>query len=490
MSTIPHTHTHIALDKRINFFVILHTIQGSYPWTYLNPHDPSDTIIKMEAIKVEQTPAQTVPTIKTEAAPVENVRSSMNELDTRPTALHFGHFDIKVPTSIQSSRSSMNQTSSGILEVLTELENEEQHNKTKQNQTAKSQQDLSSGAANKEESKRSVFKSLLKRTHSAPKKIDVKIRSPSPSPMESRVEQVELSPPVHVSCCHPFVDKIKTMADNQLHKNKVPKKPKIKTVPVDGERNKIVLVEATQIIRLRESPKAERKNVAAYMEKRDSDEIVEIIELDESPSETRKRREQYRRNEENVKPFVVPANVTQSVDNEPTIDELLEEEFKNDLPKKSPRRTKEHIYEDIQPMDDVPAPAVSVQSILVQKSPEQYAALHEPNLAPNAEVSTEPDACALETQCSPTTSVDQWRSIEINVDHAEDEFDENVRHFADSHPKLEAVRDATLSAAEKKVTFSQSTEEYQEKIAAERGPEKEDVELPDHLIKSKWSNMR
>lgn len=450
----------------------------------------------METARADQAPRryEGVPTIE-ESEPIDNVEPAIDEPDVNQTQLHFGHFDIRIPTSIQSSRSSMNQTSSGILEVLEELENEEPT--TSDAVKHKSHQDLSAAGENKEESKRSVFKSLLKRTHSAPKKIDVTVRPKSPA--ATKLDQGELSPPVHVSCCHPFVDKIKTMADKQLHKNKAPKKPKIKTIAVESEQNKIVLAETTRIIRLKESPKAERKNVAAYMEKRDSDDIVEIIELDESPSESRKRRDGNRRAEEHAKSFVVPANVTQSVDIEPTIEELLEEEFKNDRPKKSPRRSKEHIYEDIQPVDDVPAPAVSVQSILVQKAPEQNAALHETTAAERVVVATEPKE-GIEASGLPKKEPSLPRPdeiIQISIEEPPDAelvdtaaVDENGNNLHDARPKLEDVRDATLGAAEKKVKFSQSTEEYQEKIAAERGPEKEDVELPEHLIKSKWSHMR
>lgn len=474
-------------------------IQGCYPWTYLNPHDPADIAVKMENVKGErETPVQVVPTIETDLEPIDNVlpAAGIDEVDSKINQLHFGHFDIRIPTSMQSSRSSMNQTSSGILEVLNELENED--STTSDAVKHKSHQDLSAASVKKEESKQSVFKSLLKRTHSAPKKIDVTVRPKSPTAKQS--EPDELSPPVHVSCCHPFVDKIKTMADKQLHKNKVPKKPKIKTIAVKDEKDKIVLAEHTRIIRLKESPKAERKNIAAYTS--DSTEIVEIIELEESPSESRKRREENRRADEQVKTFVVPENVTQSIDTEPTVDELLEEEFKNDPPKKSPRRSKEHIYEDIQPVDNLTAPDVSVQSILVQKAPQQNAALHETieaNEQQAKQVVEKPEeineACgSLETELTPPKPVE---IIQINVDEAEDikvegtACDDNGNHSQESHPKLEAVRDATLSAAEKKVKFSQSTEEYQEKIAAERGPEKEDVELPpEHINKSKWSHMR
>lgn len=394
------------------------------------------------------------------------------------------------------------------MEILTELEAEDEQKNELKSSTTQSHQDLSAG--HEEEPKLPFFKSLLKRTHSLPKKIDIT------KAKTIQLEQSELSP-VEVKCCHPFVEKIKTMADKQLHK-KSSKNSKIKTISV-SDTNKIVLAEQTKIIKLKDSPKADRKNVAAFLEKRDSDEIVEIIELDESPTETRRKREEDRKTEQQmIKNFVLPANVTQTIDTEPTIEELLEEEFKNDLPQKSPRKSKEHIYEDIQPVDDVPL-ITTVQSILINQNSNAFAEQEKKSLAQSeskpldkeineSECTTNeklvsvaskpvdiiqstslPNQKVQESINAPTLS-----NIQISVDQPDSNIsDEQPKNNSDQiqsnllepRPKLETI------GAEKKVKFSQSTEEYQEKIAAEKGSEKEDVELPEHLKPAKrWSEMR
>lgn len=293
-------------------------------------------------------------------------------------SFNFDNIDTQRAIDSYSAKSSVKNSSSGILEVLQDLEAEDARPNEckKQNvkaSTTQSHQDLTTFKP-KEESKRFALRSLLKRTHSAPKKIQV--TKPPPNDLDEREKS-----PQQVKCCHPIVEKLKTMADKQLHKKSPKKESKtVKTVSLPKEK-KIVLAEQTRIIRLKDSPKAERKNVAAYLEKRDSDDAVEIVQLEESPSESRKRREDSRKAEELEKVkqseierereqecererererehekrieehkesrFVVPPNVT-GVDTDPTVEELLEEEFKNDPPKKAPRKNKEHIYEEIE----------------------------------------------------------------------------------------------------------------------------------------------
>lgn len=373
--------------------------------------------------------------------------------------------------------------------MLHELENEPDG--ARKASTAFSHQDLLLG---KGDNKRSVLKTLLKRTHSAPKKINIQ---KAKAYQLEQVEQAEKSPQ-QVKCCHPFVDKIKTMADKQLHKKtpKSPKKAKIRTVPVKKE-NKIVLAEQTQIIRLRESPKAERKNVAAFKEKRDSDEIVEIVELDESPSEVRKRREEYRKADELAKEALISSSDTQLSDSEPTIEELLEEEFKNDPLKKAVRKTKEHIYEEVQPVDDVPAP---IQPILVKRNESVSPQKELPESAKTdvtINVGAESTSQIEVTNTEKDNEATKTCAVVVNIDKSSDVIKEpeesNIgsTDFLTPKPKLECTKE-TASANEKKVTFSQSTEEYQEKLEAERCTDKEDVELPEHLkiTTKRWSNMK
>lgn len=460
----------------------------------MNPHDPFERKPPSKQIK---------PSISA-AVPVDTAPTTDQDVD-----LNFSCSDVKFPTSCHSSRGSVRETSSGILEVLEELENDQSSNLNK-NET-QSQQDLSGRI--KKGPRESVLKSLLKRTNSAPKKLNfikgksnkeqgkdkeksVKQKTASneakpPLPSATAIVVIksanpddEFAPYQQVNCCHPIVEKLKTMADKQLSKNKAAEKTKetkkttIKKVAVPKEE-KIILAEQTKIIRLRESPKAEHKTVAAFVEKRDSDDLVEIIELDESPTETRKRREEDRKKEAKL-------SETEDTDVEPTVDEILAEEFKRDPPKKSPRKTKEHIYEDVQTNDDVLP--VDLQSMILTKTITENLLIEE---------SKDRDAEKPKNESPKLKPVlIKTSEVEISIDEVDasaepvkeedanaNENDENNLGF---RPKLEA--------AEKKVTFSQSTEEYQAKIESERTPEKEDVELPQELIKpktdSRWSNIK
>lgn len=514
--------------------------------------------------------------------------SLLPELSAPPHDLlsfNFDNIDTQRAIDSYSTKSSVKNSSSGILEVLQDLEaEEERENERKRNQvkqtsttTTQSNQDLSTYKP-KEESKRFAFRSLLKRTHSAPKKIQLTKNTPDidPDPDQPRS-------PTQVQCCHPIVEKLKTMADKHVNKSKAaPKKPAkstIKTVPLPNEK-KIVLAEQTRIIRLKGSPKAERKNIAAYLEKRDSDDTVEIVQLDESPSETRKRREENRKlderrpdhdmkkenetkNDENEKEFVVPQNLT-GLNTEPTVEELLEEEFKNDPPKKAPRKIKEHIYEEIETPGaitthisgklgkpaNVFASAV-LHSILNKdefkeslKRQNEIEDIEEESLAKEDDAADD-DAnatCAVVTTETSDVSVsstanddakpipDEIIDIKTTLNVTDETFERqetdeknekahaqkkewtsdiviNVVHVADDNESREKTgndepdesvstsdsdpRKDVLVKEEKKVTFSQSTEEYQNKLAAEKAPEKEDVELPENIkVSKRWSNMR
>lgn len=583
--------------------------QGSYPWTYLNPQDILEPTCQRKKVNdrceaddhrradfADATAANSTITINTANIstihidePVVVVPTSLLPELIAPQhdllSFNFDNIDTQRAIDSYSTKSSVKNSSSGILEVLQDLEAEEvRENERKQSQvkastTTQSNQDLSSYKP-KEETKRFAFRSLLKRTHSAPKKIQLTKNREDIDPEQPRS-------PTQVQCCHPIVEKLKTMADKHVNKNKAaPKKPAkstIKTVTLPNEK-KIVLAEQTRIIRLKDSPKAERKNVAAYLEKRDSDDIVEIVQLDESPSETRKRREEYRKldeqdddddndkkkenetkksptNDDNEKEFVVPQNLT-GLNTEPTVEELLEEEFKNDPPKKAPRKIKEHIYEEIETPGAITSytsgklgrPAnifacAVLHSVLNKdefkeslKRQNEIEDIEEERLSnerDDADTVATPAVINIETSEISVLSVanddakpipeeiidikttvnltnetletreadeedekalpqknDLTSDIEINIHHAvddsecrektgNDESDESVSK-SDSDPRKDV-----LVKEEKKVTFSQSTEEYQDKLAAEKAPEKEDVELPENIkVSKRWSNMR
>ncbi|XP_055321148.1 uncharacterized protein LOC129577686 isoform X2 [Sitodiplosis mosellana] len=544
----------------------------------------SDKPIEEEKDEVEKEKEQVVEHLdRAEAASIQieqqtlEVPTSLFSDPNAPTdvlSFNFDNIDTQRAIDSYSVKSSVKNSSSGILEVLQDLEAEAEREKERKKlnaSTTQSHQDLTEFKP-KEESKRFALRSLLTRSHSAPKKVQVaKTRADD-------LDQREKSPP-QVKCCHPIVEKLKTMADKQLHKKGSKKsKTTIKTEQLSDEK-KIVLAEQTQIIRLKGSPKADRKNVAAYLEKRDSDEVVEILQLDESPSESRKRREEIRKVEEHEKEhekeeqtqsenddkgFVVPKNVTEPTDTEPTVEELLEEEFKNDPPKKAPRKTKEHIYEEI----EVPGAITHLNAHKLKKPGNLFASavLHsvlnkeefkdglqkqnEIEEAEEAELGrieedqrkkvegikleeadestqkelaiSQADSSKNATKPIPEEIIDLKAAEEIQTietQHLEEVQEQNesdafpiseIQIKIDESADVEKVavesgecpsqskeskkcdgRKDVLVKEEKKVKFSQSTEErYQEKLAAEKGPDKEDVELPEHIkVSNRWSNM-
>lgn len=545
----------------------------------MNPQDlierpkPIKTVAICEKpIDIGEASAETKPFEQLDQAEAIALQIERQTLEL-PTSLHvegnaptdllsfkFDNIDTQRAIDSYSVKSSVKNSSSGILEILQDLEalevKENEGEKNVKASTTQSHQDLSTFKP-KEESKRFALRSLLKRTHSAPKKIQVSKNVPED------LDQREKSPPP-VKCCHPIVEKLKTMADKQLHKKTLKKEKKIKTVALAEER-KIVLAEHTKIIRLKDSPKAERKNVAAYLEKRDSDDVVEIVQLEESPSESRKRREESRKEEElervpehekeaeereeqKESGFVVPSNVT-GLDTDPTVEELLEEEFKNDPPKKAPRKTKEHIYEEIEApgaltqlktqklgkpanlfacavlhsvlnKDDFKdglqrqneiEDAVEVNLKEDEAKPSQDEKLNEQtdaevieskdttdyskpipdeviNLKPAEEITTI-ETQKLDTVCEQSENEScPISTIQITIDESVD-----VERSSDETDKSKSdPRKDVFVKEEKKVKFSQSTEErYQEKLAAEKDPDKEDVELPEQAkVSKRWSNMR
>ncbi|KAL7047962.1 hypothetical protein ACKWTF_003156 [Chironomus riparius] len=81
------------------------------------------------------------------------------------------------------------------------------------------------------------------------------------------------------------LQKIKKMADNQISKVK---KSSIKKIPV--AKDEIVLNEKLEILKLKESPKSNHRELPAFIVKQDSDDTIDIVDLEQSPSESRKQR--------------------------------------------------------------------------------------------------------------------------------------------------------------------------------------------------------
>lgn len=205
------------------------------------------------------------------------------------------------------------------------------------------------------------LKHILERNHAKTIQAEEPAQTGETNDNSDETDQ-EATPPVlsnqtrNPKCCHPIVEKLKTMADKQYHKGKTT----IRKFTIKSDET-IDLDEQQSILNLKESPRAERnKGFASYVVKhQDSDDVLEIVELDESPSEVRRRREQD--HADRLASVLIPDEIielpttsqTQQEENsdavsiEPTINELLEEEYKNNPPKKSPRKSKEHVYEDI-----------------------------------------------------------------------------------------------------------------------------------------------
>lgn len=218
---------------------------------------------------------------------------------------------------------------------------------------------------------------------------------------------------------------------------------------------------------------------------------------------------------------------------------MLEEEFKNDPPKKAPRKTKEHIYEEIEapPLKQLAAKRLGkpgrnfanavLHSVLnkdefkgsLQKQHEieeveeskvnSQLELNEPtkfedktNIDNDIDKPTLDEAITSESidvnvenkgiPVEDSSTMENKTNIEITIDHADDLNAEKKEKTDDDTKAKSDARKEVLTKDEKKVKFSQSTEErYQEKLAAEKGHDKEDVELPEHIkVAKRWSNMR
>ncbi|XP_067646714.1 uncharacterized protein [Eurosta solidaginis] len=169
--------------------------------------------------------------------------------------------------------------------------------------------------------------------------------------------------------CHPIMKKLKSMADRQK------KRLNIRRIHL-GKDEKIVLGEETKILKLKNSPKAERGEIPHFIEKQDSDDVLEIMELDESPS--RKRRDDDAMEEadndmDNVDKnlpetasIVMPDEIIEipkSTEDNNNVEEAVEiTEQRENLatsvevtttsstppPKKAPRLRREHVYEEIE----------------------------------------------------------------------------------------------------------------------------------------------
>lgn len=361
-----------------------------------------------------------------------------------------------------------------------------------------------------------VLKSILKRAHPL-KKLDTE-KASDLAAAHRRSDQSDISPQKTKCCPYPFVEKLKTMADKQYHKGK----RNIKKITLRGDDAKIDLEEEHQkILRLKESPKAERKLFASYVVKQDSDDVLDIVELNESPSEVRRRREE--ENERDKRSIVVPDEIIElpsqetqqqkdsdTVSIEPTINELLEEEFKTNPPRKMPRKQKDHVYEDIEGQDPLIRDFINHLSLSTEDETisNELNAATSSTLRPIASIDLNEYvddgtivAGTIKSQylLAPISSIDSTSSDEENKKRLSailDESDQNSLdvliemiepNIDDIHLKSNLKRETSPLASDKKVTFSPSTEDE-----PTDEPHREDVDLPEHLrvVDNRWSKMR
>lgn len=339
------------------------------------------------------------------------------------------------------------------------------------------------------------------------KKLDIQKANQTPSTNQ-------LNSPTNTACCHPLVEKLKTMADKQLHKAKQYRT--IKKHPLhDDER--IELNEPHQILKLKESPKADRKEVASYIVKQDSDDVLEIIDLDESPSETRRHREEERstiiRPDEIIE---LPISRDDGDDNkdaesiEPTVAEILESELKSTPPPKSPRKQREHVYEEInnKPVDSLendPLIEDFISHLSLRKEDDKVAKELSDKLDDESvstirplssiESETDEEQKPSSTLLAPISSIDSTSDDErksvvplpgLQEEREVEDIKVETKSGESKEPELKSLlkREASPSS-DKKVTFSMSTEECVDE------PHREDVDLPEHIkLASKWSKMR
>lgn len=332
--------------------------------------------------------------------------------------------------------------------------------------------------------------------------IDVNTTEPELPSLQSQTKKPK--------CCHPIVEKLKTMADKQYNKGKM----NIRKLTIKSDE-KLDLDEHQTILNLKESPRAERsKGFASYVVKhQDSDDVLEIVEMDESPSEVRRRRDQ--EHAERLVTVLVPDEIIElpiqspnhqeessdAISIEPTVNEILEEEFKTTAPNKAPRKSKEHYYEDID-IDDDNDPMISDFAAQLRREDETFARqmleTSSSVLRPLDSVeSADSDTINVIEETTTKATLAPMSSIDSNS--SDEERIRNRLSVLSEDPSLDVVleivenNDLELSGRksnlkrevspglEKKVTFSSSTEAVESE---------EDHEIEHEKMDGRWSNMR
>ncbi|XP_073843359.1 uncharacterized protein isoform X2 [Musca autumnalis] len=356
------------------------------------------------------------------------------------------------------------------------------------------------------------------------------VPSTAPSETASQVTQQEVHPIYeHPKSprCFPVMKKLKSMAERQKKRLNIKRlhlgRGDDKVAPAPGEEPKI--------INLKNSPKAQRSDIA-HFEKQDSDDILEIEELDESPSRKRLVRQSETAEEERpsssivepeeiieIKDVVQQTTAPAKENEQEEVDAKKVEQVDQDQdqssetpPKKAPRLRREHVYEEIDQSEDAAMPAAedlkfildatSVDALKQSLATQDNSAVKEvaasKNVIPLDRMgSSEEEVIGLTDRgatperksnslLAPISSIDSASSDEVASKPQlqpvteEEQEEEEVTATDASHLKVESAasesrpalkKEASPAPCEKKaVTFSHVEDEAE--------PHREDIELP------------
>ncbi|XP_055385253.1 trichohyalin isoform X3 [Condylostylus longicornis] len=327
--------------------------------------------------------------------------------------------------------------------------------------------------------------------------------SDNPSEFSNKTKQEESSPKKG-KCCHPIMDKIKNMADKQL------KKRSIKKIPLKGDE-KIVLEEQQKILKLRESPKADRSEIPKFVEKQDSEEIVEIVQLEESPSSKRKEGT-------DGASILIPDEIIE-IPPHPTVTvEITQPDTPDSPPRKTLRKMKEHVYEEIDPNSDLTMKIDEILQLASVEALKKSLAAQDENILKDIQVnkklpldrmgSSEEEVersfhkgatLAPISSIDSTSSDEQERRVALSTVAEESDAasvdEKGIKESESAITVIEEEKEVELkpvlkkepspgpNGADKKVTFSH--------IEDESEPLREDIEVPEELknVPNRWKDM-
>ncbi|XP_034484077.1 uncharacterized protein LOC117789129 isoform X3 [Drosophila innubila] len=306
-----------------------------------------------------------------------------------------------------------------------------------------------------------------------------------------------------------IMKKLKSLAERQK------KRLNIKRITLKKE-DKIVLGEQQKIMKLKASPKSTRGEIAHFIEKQDSDDILELVEYDESPCRKRNKEEDQEELPSTSaasvpKPDeIIELPVEQTKTEAPTLEvtepvaETVEESVEKSIekstdqsvefespPKKTPRLRREHVYEEIgqgEPQLPLDQPIMELDALKKSLTRQDHLTVDDIEAAKPVPLdrmgSSEEDqvaAAAAEKSgalLAPLSSIDSTSSDEDRARLAQlpplaEESDEPVE-VVELRPALK--KEASPAPSDKKVTFSHVEDEAE--------PHREDIELPEDVLEA------